>query len=170
MTDEVHVETEAQDARKGIDGVESTTDERQRELPLLTEGSGGDAREGSRAADSYATIALQQRISSLELENRLLKQEMTSLNSELGAMTGRLREVEGERGKRAEERQELRERLEQLERALRKLHSREEDLQAMLNARDTQIEVGVWLVESRCGPVGLTYLHVQVHVAHVPVL
>lgn len=82
-----------------------------------------------------------QRVSNLELENKLMKREVSSLNEELSSVTLRVREASASRAQYEAEIQGLREQVSRADHALRQLRSHEEDLQASLEARDSQIEV-----------------------------
>jgi len=46
-----------------------------------------------QALEQPQVMALQQKVSNLELENKLLKREVASLNDELGLMMGRVRDA-----------------------------------------------------------------------------
>ena len=88
-------------------------------------------------------LALQQRISNLELENKLLKREVASLNDELGVMVVRVRETGEGAGRYEKEIAALREQVAKGDHMIRQLRSHEEDLQSALEAKDSQIQVCV---------------------------
>ena len=80
-------------------------------------------------------------MSDLELENKLLKREVTSLNDELGTVLERVREAEEGVASHRKEAESLREQVSGSERVIRQLRSHDEDMQATLQARDSQIQV-----------------------------
>ena len=84
-------------------------------------------------------------MSDLELENRLLKREVTSLNDELGTVLERVREAEEGVASHRKEAESLREQVSASERVIRQLRSHDEDAQATLQARDSQIQVSLSL-------------------------
>lgn len=86
-------------------------------------------------------VTLQQRVSNLELENKLLKREVASLNDELGVMMGRVRDAGESVAQYEREISALRDHTSQSDHMIRQMRSQEEDLQAALEARDSQIEV-----------------------------
>ena len=88
-------------------------------------------------------LALQQRISNLELENKLLKREVGSLNDELGVMLVRVRETGEGAGRYEKEIAALREQVAKGDHMIRQLRSHEEDLQSILEAKESQIQVCV---------------------------
>ena len=88
-------------------------------------------------------LALQQRTSNLELENKLLKREVSSLNDELGAMAVRVKETGEGAARYDKEIASLRERVAKGDHMIRQLRSHEEDLQSTLDAKDSQIQVCV---------------------------
>lgn len=85
--------------------------------------------------------ALKQQVSSLDLENRLLKREVSSLNEELGTVMNRMNETSSNTSHYESEIHALREQASRLDHMIRQLRSREEDLQAAVDARDAQIQV-----------------------------
>lgn len=110
----------------------------------------GDSDQGKPVNSSDSTsqileqsqlVTLQQRVSNLELENKLLKREVASLNDELGVMMGRVRDAGENVAQYEREISTLREHTSQSDRMIRQMRSQEEDLQAALEARDSQIEV-----------------------------
>lgn len=96
---------------------------------------------GSVPSDQLERVALQQKVSNLELENKLLKREVASLNDELGAVMGRVHEVKESVARYESEIGSLREQATRADHMIRQLRSHEEDLQAALEARDSQIQV-----------------------------
>ena len=95
----------------------------------------------SQIQEQSQLVTLQQRVSNLELENKLLKREVASLNDELGVMMGRVRDAGENVAQYEREISTLREHTSQSDRMIRQMRSQEEDLQAALEARDSQIEV-----------------------------
>ena len=77
----------------------------------------------------------------MELENRLLKREVTSLNDELGTVLERVREAEEGVATHRKEAESQREQVAASDHVIRQLRSHDEDTQATLEARDTQIQV-----------------------------
>ena len=94
-------------------------------------------------------VALQQKVSNLELENRLLKREVASLNDELGSVMGRVKEAGENMNHYEAEIASLREQVSQSDHRIRQLRSHEDDLQATLEARDAQIQVGKMLCTAK---------------------
>ena len=88
----------------------------------------------------------------MELENKLLKREVSSLNDELGTVLERVREAEEGVALHREEAESLREQATTSGRVIRQLRSHDEDMQATLEARDSQIQV------STCTPCLPTFL------------
>ena len=95
----------------------------------------------SQMLEQSQLVTLQQRVSNLELENKLLKREVASLNDELGVMMGRVRDAGESVAQYEREISTLREHTSRSDRMIRQMRSQEEDLQAALEARDSQIEV-----------------------------
>lgn len=85
--------------------------------------------------------SLRQKVSNLELENKLLKREIGSLNDEMGTLMTRLNEASDGTSRYEREIQSLREQVSQLDHVIRQLRSHDDDLQALLEARDQQIAV-----------------------------
>ena len=84
---------------------------------------------------------LRQKVSNLELENKLLKREVGSLNDEMGTLMTRLNEASDSSSRYDREIQSLREQVSQSDHVIRQLRSHDDDLQALLEARDQQIAV-----------------------------
>ena len=85
--------------------------------------------------------AWKQKSSNLELENKLMKREVTSLNEELVSVMSRLNEASQSTSHRENEVQALREQVSRSDHMIRQLQSHEEDLQAAVEVRDSQIQV-----------------------------
>ena len=85
--------------------------------------------------------SLRQKVSNLELENKLLKREIGSLNDEMGTLMTRLNEASDSTSRYEREIQSLREQVSQSDHVIRQLRSHDDDLQALLEARDQQIAV-----------------------------
>ena len=85
--------------------------------------------------------SLRQKVSNLELENKLLKREIGSLNDEMGTLMTRLNEASDGTSHYEREIQSLREQVSQSDHVIRQLRSHDDDLQALLEARDQQIAI-----------------------------
>ena len=85
--------------------------------------------------------SLRQKVSNLELENKLLKREIGSLNDEMGTLMTRLNGASDGTSRYEREIQSLREQVSQSDHVIRQLRSHDDDLQALLEARDQQIAV-----------------------------
>ena len=85
--------------------------------------------------------SLRQKVSNLELENKLLKREVASLSDEMGSLMTRLNEASDSTSQYEREIQSLREQVSQSDHVIRQLRSHDDDLQALLEARDQQIAV-----------------------------
>lgn len=101
-------------------------------------GVGGVAGETSQGAELEAW---KQKVSNLELENRLIKREVNALNEELSGVMQRHNEAADVKVHYQSEMQALREQASRADHMIRQLRSHEEDLQASVVARDSQIEV-----------------------------
>ncbi len=80
-------------------------------------------------------------ISNYELENKLLKREINSLNEELAALMRKMSEREEKEAHFESEIHALREQASRTDHMIRQLRSHNEDLQASLEARDSQISI-----------------------------
>jgi chromosome segregation ATPase len=85
--------------------------------------------------------SLRQKVSNFELENKLLKREIGSLNDEMGTLITRLNESSDSSSHYEREIQSLREQVSQSDHVIRQLRSHDDDLQSLLEARDQQIAV-----------------------------
>ena len=99
--------------------------------PLRTEG----------AQTQAALDALNRKVSTLELENKLLKREVGSLNDELGSVLSRMKEASDNIAHYDSEIHALREQASQTDYMIRQLRSHEEDLQATVDSKESQIQV-----------------------------
>ncbi|XP_076464926.1 golgin subfamily A member 5-like [Babylonia areolata] len=81
------------------------------------------------------------RLSALELENRLLKSEVASLNQEIAAIIGRAKKSQTELDRVQQKMAEYTNNTSLQDQLLRELQSREMDLQEALNAKDSQLAV-----------------------------
>ena len=79
----------------------------------------------------------------MELENKLLKREVSSLNDELATVLERVREAEEGVALQRTAMESLREQAATSERVIRQLRSHDEDMQSTLEARDSQIQVNI---------------------------
>ena len=86
-----------------------------------------------------------QEVSRLSLENKLLKREVTSLNDELNELTQRSREDRNSLAHFETEAHSLREEVSSLDHMIRQLRSSEEDLQASRDAKDSQLQVCMYV-------------------------
>lgn len=85
--------------------------------------------------------SLKQTISNYKLENKLLKREINSLNEELVSIMSKLSGQEEKEAVYESEIHALREQASRTDHMIRQLRSHDEDLQASLEARDSQIGV-----------------------------
>ena len=92
-------------------------------------------------ADQTLLAELRQKVSNLELENKLLKREVASLNDEMGSLISRLNEASDSSSHYDRDIQSMREQVSQSDHVIRQLRSHDDDLQALLDARDQQIAV-----------------------------
>lgn len=99
---------------------------------------GGVAKEVAEGAELEEW---KQKVSNLELENRLMKREVNALNEELSGVMQRQNETADIKARYESEMQALREQASRADHMIRQLRSHEEDLQASVMARDSQIEV-----------------------------
>ena len=79
-------------------------------------------------------------VSNLELENKLMKREVASLNEELGGVMSRLSESSQSMAHYQSEIHALREQASQSDQLIRQLRSRGDDLEAAVQVRDTQVQ------------------------------
>lgn len=104
-----------------------------------------EARPSSSADSESATAAelekWKQTVSNLELENKLMKREVISLNEELGGVMTRLNEASQSVVHYQSEIHALREQSSQSDHMIRQLRSHDEDLQAAVEVRDSQLQV-----------------------------
>ena len=99
---------------------------------------GGVVREASHEAELEEW---KQKVSNLNLENKLLKREVSSLNEEMSTAMSRMEGITSSKDHYESEIHALREQASRLDHMIRQLRSQEEDLQASMVARDSQIEV-----------------------------
>lgn len=90
-------------------------------------------------------VSLQKKVSDLELENKLLKREVSSLNDELETVLERVREAEESVALHRSDTESLREQFAASSHVIRQLRSHDEDVQATLQARESQIQVSTEL-------------------------
>ena len=106
--------------------------------------SGGSSQPQKNNTDQALLVeidSLRHKVSNLELENKLLKREIGSLNDEMGTLITRLNESSDSTSHYEREIQSLREQVSQSDHVIRQLRSHDDDLQALLEARDQQIGV-----------------------------
>ncbi len=97
--------------------------------------------ESSEALDKKEIGVLKQKISNFKLENKLLKREINSLNEELAALLNKTTGHEERVSHYESEVHALRDQASRTDHMIRQLRSHNEDLQASLEARDSQISV-----------------------------
>lgn len=124
-----------QDGSSDIDPSEAKVD-----IPVeQSEGTDKTVEDSSRVQTEVAD--LKQTISNYELENKLLKREVASLNEELSSVMNKLNGREESVVHYESEIHALREQASRTDHMIRQLRSHDEDLQASLEARDSQIQV-----------------------------
>lgn len=121
VRDNLELETEADTLKKDAEGM---TEPRSDFSLLQTE-----------------AVQLKQTVSNYELENKLLKREVTSLNEELESVINKLTSHEEGANHHESEVHALREQASRTDHMIRQLRSHNEDLQASVEARDSQIQV-----------------------------
>ncbi|KAI0219039.1 Golgin subfamily A member 5 [Lamellibrachia satsuma] len=94
----------------------------------------------SNQEDSGATMQ-QQQLSSLELENQLLKNEVASLNQEMSSIMQRARDAQEAMLKMQRQGELHQSQLSQSDQVVRELQSKESDWQEALRAKDSQLAV-----------------------------
>lgn len=109
-------------------------------MPADGEGVVKDAPAGESGAE-HEIEEWKRKVSNLQLENKLMKREVSALNEELGTVTSRASEASNSRAHYESEIDALREQASRSDHLIRQLRSHEEDLQASLEARDSQIVV-----------------------------
>ena len=114
-----------------------------RSTPPAQEKQMGDVEEGviNIAIHGGNEDTLKQKISNFELENKLMKREVNALNEELSSVMSRLNETSQSTAHYESEIHALREQASRSDHVIRQLRSHEEDLQATVEARDSQIQV-----------------------------
>lgn len=91
--------------------------------------------------DHDSHVEVQQNLSSLELENKLLKNEVQSLNQEMSSVMNRAKEAENELQRIKKKMDEYNRSSSKHDHMLRELQSRESDLMEVLGAKDSQLAV-----------------------------
>ena len=124
-----------QDNNSDIDPAETKVDVPAEQIEGMFKPVEDDSRVQAEVAD------LKQAISNYELENKLLKREVASLNEELGSVMNTLNGREESVAHYESEIHALREQASRTDHMIRQLRSHDEDLQASLEARDSQIQV-----------------------------
>ena len=97
----------------------------------------------AEAAAAEATSELEKwkkAVSNLELENKLMKREVMSLNEELGGVMGRLAKSSQSSTHYQSEIHALREQASQSDQLIRQLRSQADDLEAGMQTKDTQVQ------------------------------
>ena len=149
MPDEVKDAEGGEKGREGgeTEGVDGEAAESPAVLQTMEEPSSKDERGaevGGVAKEMTQGAELEewkQKVSNLELENRLMKREVNALNEELSGVMQRQNETANIKARYENEMQALREQASKGDHVIRQLRSHEEDLQASVMARDSQIEV-----------------------------
>ena len=90
--------------------------------------------------ENSQVFQLQQKVSNLELENKLLNREVRSLTGELGALRSQSAEMKDTILHYESEVDSLREEVSRTDHMIRQLRSGEEDIKAELDARNSQIQ------------------------------
>ena len=146
----VPLSNQQREGRDESEPVAAEKKEEKEEIPAVPESQpapsdGLDASQTLQSEGDKELLAevdtLRQKVSNLELENRLLKREVASLNDEMGTLMTRLNEASDSRLHHDNEIQSLREQVSQSDHVIRQLRSHDDDLQALLEARDQQIAV-----------------------------
>ena len=135
-------DTEPLKSEKSAEQLSSDVSESQ-PIPL-DDRSGGSSQPQKNNTDQALLVeidTLRHKVSNLELENKLLKREIGSLNDEMGTLITRLNESSDSTSHYEREIQSLREQVSQSDHVIRQLRSHDDDLQALLEARDQQIGV-----------------------------
>lgn len=111
--------------------------------------------------------SLQKKVSDLELENKLLKREVSSLNDELETVLERVREAEESVAVHRRDTESLREQVTASDHVIRQLRSHDEDIQTTLQARETQIQVSTICVVETSGLTVYVFVGIEERVAGV---
>lgn len=123
-----------------LDHMEGSVDSN--DLEDVTDGEGG-RQQTDISMPLAGTIeqGLKERVSNLELENRLLKREVTSLNQELTNVSERARHAEKHLSDARNEMEGSRQVSSRSDQLVREMHGRHDDLVQTLATRDAQIAV-----------------------------
>ena len=113
-------------------------------------------------------LQLQQKASNLELENKLLKEEVRSLTSELEVLRRHSAEMKDTLHHYESEVDSLREEVTRTDHMIRQLRSGEEDTKAELDARNSQIQARVHPLDPPLGSLLLEPTHWDPYKPHVP--
>lgn len=98
----------------------------------------------ARTRDSSREVELEEwkrKVSTLELENKLMKREVGALSEELSGVMSRINKTSSMKAHYESEMHALREQASRSDHMIRQLRSHEEDLRATAIARDSQVEV-----------------------------
>ena len=121
------------------EGVASSQNQENSELRLPS-GPGGDESSLRTQPENNQLLQLHQKASNLELENKLLNQEVRSLTSELETQRRHAAEMKDTILHYESEVDSLREEMSRMDHMIRQLRSVEEDTKAELDARNSQIQ------------------------------
>jgi chromosome segregation ATPase len=125
-----------------VDGeAQSSTTPETKGPPLQGEQQVREEQLPEAASQNSELEVWKQKVSNLELENRLMKREVNALNEELSGVMQRRNEASDIKAQYESKIQALREQASRAGHVIRQLQSHEEDLQASVVARDSQIEV-----------------------------
>lgn len=130
-----------------VDSTHPPTDEgvaSQDDRPATPPGAGEGVASSARAGVSDHEVEMEEwkhKVSTLELENRLMKREVGALNEELSGVMSRRNEASSAKARHESEMHALREQASRSDHMIRQLRSHEEDLRAAALARDSQVEV-----------------------------
>ena len=103
--------------------------------------SAAQGNDGELSEKKAEIESLKQTVSNLELENKLLKREIGSLNEELASLMDKLSGHDESVAHYESEIHALREQASRTDHMIRQLRSHDEDLRATLDSRDSQITV-----------------------------
>ena len=139
--------TGVSDSRRTLNPVKSESNDMDQLVDINEESK--DVTDGEKETQMEVSVpltgsveqGLKEQVSNLELENRLLKREVTSLNQELTNVTDRARQAEKGLSDVRRQMESSRQVSSQSDRLVRDLQGRHDDLIQTLAARDSQIAV-----------------------------
>ncbi|KAJ8308640.1 hypothetical protein KUTeg_013514 [Tegillarca granosa] len=107
----------------------------------LLEQSSTNSVHSNQDNDTHTTGETQQKLSSLELENKLLKNEVASLNQEMASVIQRAKDSQSELNAVKKKLEDYNRHSSKNEQMIREFQSRENDLLETLTAKDSQLAV-----------------------------